>query len=489
MMRRLIGWIVGIGLVVALAAWLADHPGTARLEWQGWRIDTSVAILFGGVAAAALATVIVYISLSVAARIPRRILVFHRGARRERGYRALTRGLVAAAAGDAGEAERQARRANDLLDDPPLTLLLSAQAAQLAGDDAAARKHFSSMLEKPETMFLALRGLLMQARREGDEDAALDYARRAFVLRPKTPWVVTTLFDLQVRRGLWYEALSTVEAGLKNGIFAGEDGRRRRVVTLLACSAASGDSDEPRRALAFAKQAYGLAPEFLPAILRHAGLQIGGGHGRAAGRLIEGAWLGHPHSELARLYLSIAPNADPLARLRRIERLASHNPDHIESRLALAAAAIEASLWGSARSHLEAAEAAGGREARLCRLRADLEEAEHGAADVVRRWLLAAAEAPPEPAWVCGDCGISWRHWSPICGHCEAFATLTWSQPRREDALLTAAAQAPDPAAAPNGAAEPTASLSPVTTRPPADAPQSYGTRTGNPYSTAPLPP
>ena len=480
MMRRLIVWIVGIGLLVALAAWLADNPGTARLEWRGWRVETSFAILLGGIAAVALVSVIVYGGLTVAARIPRRILLFHRGARREKGYRALTRGLVAAAAGDAAEAERQARRANDLLDDPPLTMLLSAQAAQLAGDDAAARRHFSGMLEKPETVFLALRGLIMQARREGDEDAALDYARRAFALRPKTPWVVTTLFDLLVGRGLWHEALSTVEAGLKNGIFTGEDGKRRRVVTLLACSAASGDGGETRRAFDFAKRAYELAPEFLPAALRYAGLRIGGGHGRSAARLIEGAWSSHPHPELARLYLSIAPGAEAIARMRRIERLASHNPSHFESHLALAAVAIEASLWGSARGHLEAAESVGECEARLCRLRADLEEAEHGAADAVRRWLLAAAEAPPDPAWVCADCGTGWRHWSPVCGHCEAFATLAWSRPRRVREILPAAGPVAGPVAAPDEVADPA---------PPAKTRDGSGTETGNPYSTAPLPP
>ena len=49
--------------------------------------------------------------------------------KRRRGYKALSQGMVAVAAGDAGEAARLARRADGLLNDPPLTLLLSAQAA------------------------------------------------------------------------------------------------------------------------------------------------------------------------------------------------------------------------------------------------------------------------------------------------------------------------------------------------------------------------
>ena len=46
--------------------------------------------------------------------------------------------------------------------------------------------------------------------KEGDSETALKLARRAYLRRPHTPWVLTTLFDLQTRSGLWTEALSTV---------------------------------------------------------------------------------------------------------------------------------------------------------------------------------------------------------------------------------------------------------------------------------------
>src|SRR3546814_13347697 len=87
--------------------------------------------------------------------------------------------MVAVAAGDAQEAARWSRRADDLLEDPPLTLLLSAQAAQLNGDERAAEKYFNAMLEKPETRFLGLRGLLMPALPENDHRRALGFARQA----------------------------------------------------------------------------------------------------------------------------------------------------------------------------------------------------------------------------------------------------------------------------------------------------------------------
>ena len=77
------------------------------------------------------------------------------------------------------------RAAPTLVDDRPLVTLLSAQAAQLDGDEQAAAKFFQAMSEKPETAFLGVRGLLVQAMRREDWDQALTLARRAYRLDPK----------------------------------------------------------------------------------------------------------------------------------------------------------------------------------------------------------------------------------------------------------------------------------------------------------------
>src|SRR5205814_9090865 len=108
-------------------------------EWHGWRLDTSVGVI--------LIAVVVLVLLSVALWLIYRWIVGAPGAlldgwgesRRRRGYRALTQGLAAVAAGDGAEAAEDAREAEALLSEPPLTMLLSAQAAQLTGDRDAAK--------------------------------------------------------------------------------------------------------------------------------------------------------------------------------------------------------------------------------------------------------------------------------------------------------------------------------------------------------------
>ena len=161
-MLRATGVFLLLAATMLGVAWFAERPGAVSIVWQGWRLDTSLGVLVAAVILAALAVAWLYRLWRSLVRAPRDFGRWRRERRRRRGYVALTQGLVAVAGGDPREALKHARRADVLLNEPPLTMLLSAQAAQLAGDESAAERQFNDMLTRPETEFLGLRGLLMQ---------------------------------------------------------------------------------------------------------------------------------------------------------------------------------------------------------------------------------------------------------------------------------------------------------------------------------------
>ncbi len=434
MIRFTLSLIVSLALVVMAAVWFSDRPGSVAIQWQGYLIELSI-----GRFVLVAATLIVLMTVAVGAmralgRTPGRFREGRRASRRERGYRALTHGMVAVAAGDAAEAGRQARRADVLLDEPPLTMLLSAQAAQLNGDEEAAKRYFTAMLDREETAFLGLRGLLIQAQRKGDRPAALHYAIRAYQLQPKTPWVLSTMFDLQVRQGEWRAALTTLDTAVKSKALGAEEVRNRRAAVLLGCSDAAGQSHDAAEALKYAKRASSLAPDYLPATIRTVELLVGNGKEGQAARQIEAAWARTPHPRLAHLYGEVDSATDPLNRVKRFEKLLAANSDHDESHLALARAALDAGLWGEARNHLEKV-AENDPPVRVCRLMAELEEREFGDGAATREWLVRAAAAPSDPAWLCRECGTQSDAWSPLCPACGALGTLYWATPTRSRAL------------------------------------------------------
>ncbi len=456
MIRGVLGLLVFAALV-AVAVFFADHPGQVEIVWQGWQVTTSVGVL---VAAAVLAALLVTLLFWIVSRMvgsPRVFLRRRRERRRRSGYRALTQGMVAVAAGDPHEAQRYARKAEALLADPPLTLLLSAQAAQLEGDDTAAKKFFTAMLDRPETEFLGLRGLLNQALQMGDQGAALRLTQRAMTLRPGTPWVVQSLFDLEAREGRWGAAHQTLAQAVKRRTIPRERARHHRGVILYELGRAAMANGDRRRGINLTAHAQGLAPDLATPAAHHARLLLDDRRTRPAAKAVERAWRTAPHPELAQVYGAIHAGEPPLARVKCVERLAAQNPGARESYLALAEAALDAQLWGEARRHLDKAltaaaalpiakpassnprssRAAGDGEGgglagptpRLCLLMARLEEAEHGVGGGMREWLDRAVTAMPDPRYVCTSCGGESLEWRSLCSHCSSFDTLAWRTP------------------------------------------------------------
>jgi HemY protein len=433
-MWRALRFLFVLGAVAAGTAWLANQQGAANFEWGGYRVETTTTVLIAAVVAVAVATALLYRLCLFICGVPAALGRVRRDGRQRRGFLALTRGMVAVAAGDAEDARRQGKRAEGLLDDPPLTMLLSAQAAQLAGDERAAEKFFTAMLARPETEFLGLRGLLAQSLKQADWQQALTLARRAYRLKPKSEWVAANLFDLQLRAGQWADAEMTLAESVRGALVGAEEGERRRAVLLHQRSLEAGAQADGAASLRLARQAFESDPAFIPGAVRLARLLLAAGKERKAVQAIERAWRRQPHPDLAEIYRAARPGSDALERLRALQHLADLNPGHAESHLTVARAALDARLWGEARKHLEAANGAAA-SAPACRLMAELEESENGDTVRAREWLTRASVADPGPAWVCSDCGMVVAEWTALCPKCSSFDSLSWRRPPRVASL------------------------------------------------------
>lgn len=431
-MWRVLALFLALAAIAGAAAWLADHPGRVAFEWQGLRIETSMAVA-GTIALVALLLVLAlyrgwrWLLEGPGAWRRRRQL-----GRQHRGYATLSRGLVAVAAGDGAQGKKLARRATQLLDGAPLTHLLAAQAAQLEGDEAQAKRQFEALRAEPETEFLGVRGLLVLAKRAGERERTLELAKDAFRLRPDAAWAADELYLAQAADADWDAALATIERAVQRRRGQRPESERRRAIALYGQALAAEAAGEARRALERALKAVARAPELVPANLLAIRLYAAAGEGQRARRLLAEAWRRTPHPDLAAAFGEIAADDGAVERLRVAERLAALNPEHLESRILLASCAIEAADWAEARNALDAAEHD---NPRVCRLRARLaERAEHDQA-AARRWLERAATAPADAGWLCGSCGWQNRQWQAICPQCGDFDSLIWGRPAGEAAL------------------------------------------------------
>ena len=112
---------------------------------------------------------------------------------------------------------------------------------------------------------------------------------------------------------------------------------------------------------------------------------------------METAWLAQPHPDLADAYAHVKLGDSARQRLVRVETLAAKAPGHLESALAVARAAIDASEFARAREALAPFIAAPTQ--RVAMLMAEIERTEHGDSGRARAWTLRAVRALHDPVW------------------------------------------------------------------------------------------
>src|SRR6056297_1835878 len=123
--------------------------------------------------------------------------------RQEKGYRALSEGILALASGEGDVAMAKAAKAEGYLRKPALTDLITAQAAEMAGDTAKAETVYKRLLTNEKTRFVGVRGILRKRLEEGDTETAMKLAQTAFALKPRHAEVQDTLLQLQAGSGDW----------------------------------------------------------------------------------------------------------------------------------------------------------------------------------------------------------------------------------------------------------------------------------------------
>jgi HemY protein len=423
MVRVLFFLVVLIALALGLA-WLIDRPGDVTLNWQGYRIETSFLVGLGILLALAAALAVAWIILSSVLRFPSSMSAVSRARRREKGYAALSRGIVAVGTGDARLAGKAAVVAQRLLPDEPLALLLKAEAAQLTGDHRAEEEAFREMTRRDHTRLLGLRGLHAQAHRRGNLESAHHFASSAHAIAA-LPWTTTAVLDRHVAAKDWQSALAVLE---NSGNAIDRTTRDRQRAVLATAIALDKEQTAPDDALRLARSAIKRAPDLVPAVALAARLVARGGGVRKAAKMIEAAWSLAPHPELAKLYLDLRSgdsNADRLARARKLAKLSPRDP---ESRMNLASAAVTASDYQTAReAMLPMIEGDERPTARMCLIMAEIEVAEHGESGYVREWLTRASRAPRDAVWIAGDViSDRWLPASPATGKLDAFV---WRRP------------------------------------------------------------
>ncbi len=423
-MIRLFLWFGAILVAAWAAAWLTDNPGSVTIDFQGVRYYTDFARLSLMIGLIAL---IAGLLVWCAGWIKRDMPIWGSNnivKRQARGLKMMNQSLVALSAGDHKLAGRLVEQAEVLLPPQPMVHLIAAEAARRSGDHATAAKRFSALKASDDGRLLGIRGLLSEARRTGRESEALRLARVAFTENRKSPWVLKTLFSLEVAAGNWTEANTALTKVIKEGLIDKDAGTRHQAALVYAEATEhnlTGERVEARKAF---KKALSLRPGFVPATTALARIELSEGNPKKADKIIYEAWQQDPHPTLAKLFKELDVNESHANWLKRVRNLIEKRPDHPESLLLLTDALMDAGEYDAAKPVLDKL----------------IKEAPTRAAWQYRLALTHVLGENPNPIeaalehadegslWQCNDCGHKPHGWSPLCPNCDVFDSIDWKQ-------------------------------------------------------------
>lgn len=426
-MIRILFYVLIVLALGAGFAWLADRPGELSVIWQGQRIEMSLMVAATLLASLIAAILIVVWFIRVVWLSPHSISRYFRARKRDRGYQALSTGLIAAGAGDSALARKMTARTRGLIssDQEPLIHLLEAQTALIEGKYDDARKKFELMADDPETRELGLRGLYLEAKRLGANEAARQYAERAADKAPHLPWATLAALDYRSQTGQWDEAIRLLDQSRAGHVIDRKEADRKKAVLLTARATEKLEAD-PKGARDDAQAALKLAEDLIPAGLIAAKALFREDNLRKAASILEKLWKQDPHPEVARLYVRARSGDSATDRLKRANKLEALRPNNAVALATVAESALEARELPLARAKAEAAARIQPNEG-IFLLLADIEEADTGDDGRIRHWMNQALKSPRDPAWTAdGVTAPEWLPVSPVSGRLDAFE---WKQP------------------------------------------------------------
>jgi len=394
-MIRILIFLLIIVLFAGAVTFFAGMGGRIEAEAFGQKFNGPSGLIAGGFFVFAAALIYLTHFAKNLMALPAKVRARDEKLRRERGVTALTRGLEAVAVGDAADATHHARIAHRHLDDSSVTRLLTAQAAQLSGDDVIAKENFAAMLEAPETEFLGLRGLYAQAMAHDDRITARSYAERAYKLRPNARWAFESVLALGLARGAWGETRAALVQARRNNLLPAEKIDRGEAVLLTADASAAALCGELRTALGDAEAALKLAPGFVPAAALAARLHDGEGRKGKAAKIIGQAFAVMPHPALIMAYENLYTDEGAARRAEMAARLAAKAPQSREAAHLTAKQYILLEEWNSAIAAIEPLLERSPTAVEFS-LMAQAFTGAHGAG-AAKGWLDLAAHAPRDP--------------------------------------------------------------------------------------------
>ncbi len=428
-------WIlIKLLIVTGIVVFLMEQDGTVNVAWQDYVVTINLGMSLVAITLFLVLILFIHKVIINLTSVPKRIRGYRQNRSLKKGHEAMTKSLVALAAGDNKHAAYHAHRANKLLGEKyncGVPSFLEAQAARFMGQHERAVMKFNNLLENRESAFLGIRGLMQTEIESQNYEQALNMAYSADRMHPNQPWIVKSIYDLEIRTDNWEKLIKTLLRIEKLKVLDKEKIKDDRKAILIILADKALGKDDVKTAKKYLKKAVSIDEGFIPACTRLVHLALEADQKRKARLLIERAWKVSPHPELVKFWDLLSPtNTDkkPTARIDWYEKLISINSDSVYGYLSAVQVALSDAAWSKARDLLLEAEKIE-TNSQIYMYWAELEKKSTQNDDAVMSWMKKAQSAKAGKSWVCGTTNHVYDTWYAIAEPYGLFNTIKWAYP------------------------------------------------------------
>ena len=420
-----------LGVIALFASWLSNNPGTVNVEWIGYSLKTSVAvviavvIIFYAVFYVCLAKPILILSQKIslwfgADKRAQKIAKSKIDKEIDR-YTLLGQGLTALAAGDIAQAKKMAGQIRkSFADDATKIIVFEAQLAEAENNTAEAMRLYDELAEDPETHLLGIRGKIRLYRLTGNLAKASELCSELLTMKNPPRWVVSEAFELQIHEKQWAQAIATLEKGLKQELFDKTTAKRLKASVLLEQAAVTVQEDEKEKLI---RQAYDTDKTFVRAAVQTTEADIRKGQIRKARHLLQKLWKISPSWTVYEVYLTLTQKEEPIEAVKDVEELISNNPEAKINDLIFADCSLRARLWGQAKTavskYLEKYP-----DSKRALMMAEEIAAYNQDEKTAEEYRIRAEQAPVEQPYVCEICHKTFETDQTTCPACHTLGAI-----------------------------------------------------------------
>lgn len=357
-MIKVIWKAILLGVIALAVSWLSNHPGEVRVEWIGYSVRTSVAVVVGILV---LCYVLFYVVLAKPLLLLKQKLSFWWGAdERARKiakgkidkevdrYTLLGKGLTALAAGDITTAQKMSAQINkSFSDDTSKVVVFQAQLAEAKNNTAEAMRLYSDLCRIPDTYLLGMRGKIRLYRLTGNLTKAMELCSELLIRKNPPSWVLAEGFELQIHEKKWADAVLTLDKAHKQNLFDRLTAKRLKASVLLEQANGCSDDHERERLI---REAHDTDETFVRAAVSVAGMDIRDGQMKKARRSLQKLWKLSPSWAVYEVYLTLTEGESPIEAVKDVEALIAENRNAAINNLVFADCSLKAKLWGQAKT-------------------------------------------------------------------------------------------------------------------------------------------